>query len=327
MHRRAEQVDALDAAVGCGDPAMRVLAIHGLLRPLMESGRIDAIADLRDDFALAARQSQYAFAWFRTRLLDNAVDLARGDLDGIEQRIFDTLALGQRMAVVSAPDTSALQLAVCWMEQRRHSQLIAVIDAQPATATTASWHALRCWLLAQSGERAAATRDARKLVSARPWESATEIVRPFLLGFLGELVWELELADIAQEIAPAFVPYRGRFLNAGYASVTCGPIERGEGLALLAAGEVDGAVSALTAAHELARAGGAWLWADRSALAMATALAARRARHDSGQAAALVRDVEQGPRVAQSPRLAHELAQTCGQLREGATAPRLSLGL
>lgn len=293
--------EAIDAAEATADPGLRVLALHGRARALMEAGRIDDLAAMLDDFALAARRSHYPFAWLRSHLLANAVDLARGDLDGLEERIVWTMGYGTRLGVASALETTGVQLMVCMLEQARYDEVLAAVVSRPDGASPTA-RAAGALLVALRGDVVAAVAA----LDADPNDDEPASPRA---TYAAEAAALARSVGHAARFAGQLAAVPGRFATFGHATVAVGPTDRARGLALSVVGRHDEAVAALDAALELSRAGGARLWADRSAIDLAGVLVTRRAGGDGDRARQLLDDVRSSPCVAASARLAAELAR------------------
>lgn len=302
--------DAVDAAEGSVDPGLRVLALHGRARALMEAGRIDDLAAMLDDFGLAARRSHYPFAWLRSHLLANAVDLARGELEGLEERIVRTLGYGMRLGVASAPETAGVQLIACMLEQERYDEVQAAVVSRPDGASPTA-RAVGALLAALRGDVVAAVAALDALLSD---PAGHEPALP-QVTYAAEAAALAGSAGHAARFAGALAASSGRFATFGHATVAVGPVDRARGLALSAAGRHDEAVAALDAAFELSQAGGARLWADRSAIDLAGVLVARGAGGDGDRARRLLDGVRPSPCLAASARLAAELTRADALVR------------
>lgn len=324
-HEDLEQHDrlaaiALERALDCGDVALRVVALQVRVRAWLERGRVADVAELLDDFRDAARLSQFPFAWLRAELLRHMVDLARGDLDGIEERVLATYGRGQRMAVASAAGTTSTLLALGWLEQERYAELDGLALARSTNQPPGPWHALHAWLLAAMGKRDDAVDAVDALAADRSWTTSTEMWRGFTPMFLGEAALLVQHVDAARLALEVLEPWAGHCLVIGHGSGLYGPVDRMRGLLYDLLGERDRAVALLEDAMRLMDVGGAPLWADRSAVALAAVLIGRDGPGDRDRARTLVARVVHGPAATRSLRLRAEADAVLAQLDGGVGA-------
>ena len=93
---RAAADEALRAAETAGDPTLVVAALHSVFRSTLELGDLDGLDAARQRLAAVATESLFPFAVVRVGLLDVSLALARGELDGLDERLAAVEATGTR---------------------------------------------------------------------------------------------------------------------------------------------------------------------------------------------------------------------------------------
>ena len=296
---RAAAGEALCAAEASGDPTLVVAALHSVFRSTLELGDLAGLECARHRLAAVATESLFPFAIVRVGLLDVSLALARGELDGLEERIAAVEATGRAIGVVSVGGTAGAQRALLALER---GQFEAVAMLAAAAADSGAWRAVQAIALAESGRVPEAVELTRQVLCALgdgdgELRGDDRLVAAFLAAEVAVLAGD---ADLARSAAPHLEFGRGRFAVLAHGTVTLGPVDRLLGLLALTQGDIDTAVADLRAAVALAVQ--APLWLARSQLALATALSARGAPGDAAEAT----------RLFDSARLSASSAQTRG---------------
>ena len=155
--------EALRAAEAVGDPTLVVAALHSVFRSTLELGDLAGLDAARQRLAAVATESLFPFAIVRVGLLDVSLALARGELDGLEERIAAVEATGRAIGVVSwagrpAPSAACSRWSEassrpwpCWpsaaaRQRRRGGPWRRVAVPRPAGHSPTPWSSpARCW--------------------------------------------------------------------------------------------------------------------------------------------------------------------------------------
>ena len=316
---RFQQLDAqlgqasasLAEARAIGDPLLLIAAWFADVRARFDAGDVDTCAANLTEFRAAAHATMLPFAWVRPDLIDAAVRLARGQTDGLEDRILRIRERGARMHARSVRGSANSLLFGTWLELDRFDVLDAMLVDRDGSSELV-WQALGSMIAATLGRpdaREQLDRVLASMASADPggWRE------PFVAAFGIEAARRCDHTAAAALLGPRLDPLAGRFLVLGPATITLGPVDRYRGLAALVTRDADAAVAALREAVEQTDRGGARVWALRSRVDLAVALSERQHDGDDLEAAALLAVVGQDPLLRQCPRLAREVGEALGR--------------
>ncbi len=253
------------------------------------AGRLDeATATLATAQALALQLKQPQLE-FEVGLITGGLALARGDQASVVATI-------ERLPGAPDPDDplSGLLLTTrtvlgfmrgydvggAW---EATGGIIALVDAlaqQPETPLTLRFRAMWEAVIAHSAAWDGQTDVARRYLDAAVRRADLSEVRDYIwligLPLQGYLAWRLADPDLGASIHDLALPYVG--WNTWNSAASCGPVQRGAGLAAAAAGRHAEAVERLDAAAASCRAWGMPGWEARTVLELAQVVADRAAR-------------------------------------------------
>ncbi|MGK2948517.1 MAG: BTAD domain-containing putative transcriptional regulator [Acidimicrobiales bacterium] len=272
---------ALAVAEEAGDSAIVVAGLHAVVRELLAAGDIDGLEERLAHFDAAARASLMPFALMRTMLLRSCIALARGELVEAGRRIDDAAALGVRLGVTSASNTTNTQRMLFLLEVGLGDLAVRALADR---AGFRSWQATLALLHAEAGRHDEA-RGWLDVFAANPAAGPQPDGVPIAM-LAGEAAWLSGWDGDTTSLVDIMRSQQGRVSGVSHATITLGPVDRALGLVALADGRTDEAVDLLRSA--VVAAGSAPLWADRSSVGLAHALAVRSAPGDQTEAAALL---------------------------------------
>lgn len=308
-------------ATELGDDAVALAARLVLLRALMVNGELDEAERTLPELERAARTSLSPSAALRPLVARTAIAFARGELEGLEDRIRSTLAAGRRMGVQSAAGSAHLQLLALNIE-REHFGLIAdsirpFRDSSPRPVT---WDAVAAYVSAAAGDTDAATAALRDVVDQ--WSEQRPGGRHALLraALVAEAAWWVDAPAAGQVSATLLDVHAGQWLVAGHSTALFGPVDRYRAHAALACGDTDRALALLGAAREQARAAGSLLWLAWAEADLAAVYLSRAGHDDQAAASFLVEDLADGAAVRASARLGTRVGHLVRSIQHGSRA-------
>lgn len=273
------------AAVQADDVELEVVALVLRIVDLLEADRVDessaALEQLRARLAPLQRPSFDAYLGF----LDANQALLRGDLAAADTATAAAIAAGSRAHGGNAGQAwAAQQFLLAWF--RGHLPeltpvLAAMAEDQPEMPV---WHATLAATLVAGGDRAAASELSRQLgatASTFPYDAQWTVT----MALLAEVAWSVDDAATGAAAASLINPFVDHVAVTAMGAACVGPLHRARGLALAAAGDLDGSLASLEVAVRRSRRDRFYPWLAR-ALHDQTAVLLRRNRRGDRSAAA-----------------------------------------
>jgi DNA-binding SARP family transcriptional activator/tetratricopeptide (TPR) repeat protein len=278
-------LDAIDHAHRAGDVHLELTAMLLAMTDLLESGRVDAQLAMLTSFQERAATLHSPLYDVYSDFLQSCRMLTVGDYDAAEATANRALDAGLSSHGSNTEMAHAGQM-FCLVWDR--GQLGDVVDFVAATA--AANPTIPIWTIALVGALAAAGRldEARQPFESLVTPAAVDLPDDSLwftgTCFLVEVARALGDRQRAGVLRASLEPYAGRVAITGLGGVGIGPVRRYVGVAAHVAGDVDAAITHLTAAIESSTRYGMRPFAARSHRDLAAALRDRGGPGDAGLA-------------------------------------------
>ena len=269
-------------SVELDDPGMRFLAAFRRAEVLMDAGDIDGFRTVVDTMeALTARLRQPMMVWNTTRRMAER-ELLAGQLDEAARLAETMRVLGRELHLAYADPIHVALTAKIFEAQGKFDD---------AAALWAPWVDRIHLIGFRFGFAHALARAGRTSEAAEQWERGAsggfiDVDRDLAwletMGLAADVALFLHDAPRARTLLELLAPYEGHIITSGVGAVCT--TEHAIGVAALAAGELDDAVSQLTTAIRVADNIGAPLLRAASLVRLGVARLARGALEDVAQA-------------------------------------------
>jgi tetratricopeptide (TPR) repeat protein len=309
--------EAVDLADEGGDPALRVLARFWSSGAALTAGDIPTFERAREEMLAIAEEGSPTLEWM-ARTISVAVLLLRGRFDEAGQRNDDSLALGQQLGEVDAPQwwgAVATMASWCRGDTEMVDAVGAFADEYPLLP---AWRAGHAWRLSDAGR----LEEARNVVTQYNLDPAALGREPFpffsavALAHTARHLGDRELARRSME---ALEPYLGCWTH--FYIGTNGPVTWGLGVCALTFGDFERAVGFLEDALRELTAYGYEGLIPRLQLDLAETLLSRHAPGDYARAARLIDEVRGAAAGVGAPGLADQ-ADRVDLNRHGGARPK-----
>jgi hypothetical protein len=292
--------EAVDLADEGGDPALRVLARYWSSGAALTAGDIPTFERARAEMLAIAEEGSPTLEWI-ARASSVAVLLLRGRFDEARQRNDDSLALGQQLGEIDAPQwwgAMATTAEWCRGDSGMVDSIGAFADEYPLSP---SWRAGHAWRLADAGR----LEEARSVVTQYSLDPAALGREPYpfvSVVFLAQTARLLGDRELARRSMEALEPYLGCWTH--FYVGTNGPITWILGVCALTLGDFEPAVGFLEDALRELTAHGYEGLIPRLQLDLAETLLSRHAPGDHARAARLLDEVRAAAARVEAPGLA-----------------------
>jgi len=267
---------AVDERLAIGERMLRDAA-EARWTELEVVGTVLSVADLLEADRVA--ESRQLLEVLRSRLapvhrpgfdtylhfLDACFALLDGDLDRAAAHSERGLALGEKAHGDNATQAwAAEQFVIAW-ERGQLAELAGLTEAMVAQfPDVAAWRAGHAAALVAAGDDDAARAVVAPLLGEGALLVAEDLLWSTAVSMLAEVAWALGHAPLGRAVAEALAPCADRLAVTGMGAFALGHLSRHRGLALAAAGDLEGADAALAVAIERSDAGGLRTWAARA---------------------------------------------------------------
>ncbi len=263
-HRLEVAEDAYELAESAGDPLLRLDATELLMTAALGAGEVEWARKLR------AAMAEDAERWHRPRLIwaghmvDSALMMAEGDLDGSDSAALAGLQRGQELGVSDAAQGYGVHLMIRhWLAGTVDQLVDLAAGAAVAAPSIPAWSAGAAVAAARAGRFDAAAEHLAEFRRRRAVITGRSFDRPGL-SMASAAAFCLGDGDIARLVLEALPADPEAVVLVGYGAVVVGPATIFTGLASWTLGDVSSAREGFATAAALTTSLGWTPWADVS---------------------------------------------------------------
>jgi len=257
--------EMLRDAAAAGWTELEVVGHVLTVADLLEADRIDESRHLLE--VLRSRLAPVHRPGFDTYLhfLDACFALLDGDLDGADAHSQRGLAEGEKAHGDNATQAWAAEQFVLAWERGQLADLVGLTEAMATDfPDVAAWRVGHAASLVAAGQAEDARAAVEPLLADDGLRVAEDLLWSTAVSMLAEVAWALDHERLGRLVADALAGADDRLAVTGMGAFSLGHLARHRGLALAAAGDLEGADACLERAIRRSDAGGLRTWAARA---------------------------------------------------------------